>query len=108
MIPDPEDPTKWFIGNATDPVLGAQVGSALLVNVHLPDKCNGEWCVVHNPSPHHMRGWRLNWRDDTGIMERLCPHGVGHPDPDSVAFHERIGQSWAGSHGCDGCCQKPD
>ncbi len=87
LIPDPEDPTKWI------------VGSAVLSNVHLPEKCAGSACVVHNPSNHHMRDWPLNWRDDRGMMERICPHGVGHPDPDS--------QRSDGVHGCcnDGCCR---
>lgn len=105
MIPDPKDPTKWFIGSATEPMLGQQIGDALLVNVHLSNQCAGEFCVVHNPSDHHMRTWPLNWRDDTGVMERICPHGVGHPDPDAADFQESIGREWATVHGCDGCCR---
>lgn len=31
-------------------------------------------------------------------MERICPHGVGHPDPDCMyAKRDTV-------HGCDGCC----
>jgi hypothetical protein len=43
-------------------------------------------CVIHSPSDHSMRDWPLNWRSDTGVMERFCPHGVGHPDPDHMAY----------------------
>lgn len=107
MIPDPTDPTKWFIGSVAESEFGAQVGDGLLVNVHAPDKCAGEHCVVHNPSDHHMRDWSLNWRDDTGVMERICPHGVGHPDPDGSAYHEKIGDKYWSMHGCDSCCVAP-
>jgi hypothetical protein len=34
-------------------------------------------------------------------MERVCPHGVGHPDPDDINVilgPEKV-------HGCDGCCE---
>ena len=36
---------------------------------------------------------------DRRIMERICPHGVGHPDPDDVLNQDRV-------HGCDGCCRE--
>lgn len=66
--------------------------------VHLKRQCKGQPCVIHNPTNHHMREWPTHWRGDRRIMERLCPHGVGHPDPDCVyAQRDPI-------HGCDGCC----
>ena len=35
-------------------------------------------------------------------MERLCKHGVGHPDPDDMAVKKR---PLGGLHGCPcGCC----
>lgn len=105
VVLDPADPTVAFIGSAAEGSFGIQKGMATLRNVHLADKCAGQYCVIHNPSDHHMREWPLNWRDDTGIMERFCPHGVGHPDPDALDFHARLGQSWSGVHGCDGCCR---
>lgn len=46
-------------------------------------------------------------------MERICPHGIGHPDPDDIAFKRnrpRFGEDMAKAdsiHGCDGCCQGP-
>lgn len=72
------------------------VGGQRLVNVHSPDRCAGEHCTIHKPSDHHMGDWPQNFREDRGMMERLCPHGVGHPDPDDPA----VGRA----HGCDGCC----
>jgi hypothetical protein len=79
-----------------------------LVNVHDPARCKGRPCVIHNPSNHHMRSWPLNWRGDTGVMERICPHGVGHPDPDDAAYNMSIGRDYMTVHGCDGCCSPPE
>jgi len=74
---------------------------------HSPDKCSGEHCCIHNPSDHHMSDWPMVWRSDKGVMERICPHGVGHPDPDDVAHGKRIGRDDAlNIHGCDGCCKE--
>lgn len=106
LIPDPLDPSVYFIASASEAVLGIAVGEATLVNVHDADKCAGRHCLVHNPSDHHMRGWPLHWRDDKGVMERICPHGIGHPDPDSAEFLESVGLGALGVHGCDGCCRR--
>jgi hypothetical protein len=77
-----------------------------LVNVHKPEACEGQHCVIHNPSDHSMREWPLHWRGDRGIMERKCPeHGIGHPDPDDMAYRRRAGKDdGEGIHGCCGCC----
>lgn len=97
----------WSIEHGTEPVLGAQLeGPVWLENVHPATQCSGEFCVLHNPSDHHMREWPLNWRDDRSIMERICPHGIGHPDPDDLAHLERVGRTGEGVHGCDGCCHE--
>ena len=69
------------------------------IQVHERGDCKGPHCVIHNPSQHHMRGWRTLWRDDRYLMERVCVHGVGHPDPDCIAYTKDSGE-----HGCDGCC----
>src|ERR1035437_3597591 len=42
-------------------------------------------CVLHNPSNHKMRTWPMVLRS-SGLIERKCPHGIGHPDPDSAAY----------------------
>lgn len=63
---------------------------------HPPAACEGSMCCVHNPSEHHMREWPQHWRDDAQKMERTCPHGIGHPDPDDTSSDT--------THGCDGCC----
>lgn len=76
----------------------------ILVNVHSPNKCAGHPCVIHNPTMHHMRSWPLHWRSDRGIFERICVHGVGHPDPDQAQYWRETNQECQGVHGCDGCC----
>lgn len=71
----------------------------ILATVHSPDKCAGQHCTVHNPSNHHMRSFPTHYREDRGITERICPHGVGHPDFDDPTSDT--------THGCDGCCRPP-
>ncbi len=78
------------------------------ISVHRPAACAGEFCALHNPSKHVMRDFRLHWRSDRRIFERICPHGVGHPDPDQVEYwfkeggKQRVDTEMV--HGCDGCC----
>lgn len=68
-----------------------------------------------------MCDWPMVLRADLSppIYERLCVHGVGHPDPDSAAWAQRTVQgdvdlywqrersdgSFVWVHGCDGCCR---
>lgn len=58
-------------------------------------------CAIHNRTDHHMRSFKQFYRFDRGIMERICSHGIGHPDPDDIKI---ITGSDDGAHGCDGCC----
>lgn len=71
----------------------------LLASVHPSYTCLGQYCAIDNPSKHPLSEAPQLWRVDRGILERICSHGVGHPDPDSKYEHalDRI-------HGCDGCC----
>lgn len=78
----------------------------VLLVTHDESVCRGEYCCIHNPSDHHMRTWKLNWRPDIGVMERICPeHGVGHPDPDDAAHNLRHGRDYLTVHSCCGCCK---
>lgn len=77
----------------------------LLRYVHPETACEGTPCCIHHPSGHHMAEWPRLWRDDRQLMERTCPHGVGHPDPDHLAYAYRLPDNdGVGVHGCDGCC----
>lgn len=83
------------------------VGGEKIV-AHHPALCEGSPCAVHHPSDHVMKDWPQHWRRDRRIIERICPCGVGHPDPDHLAFLRTImsaKQVEAESvHGCCGCC----
>lgn len=74
-------------------------GGEVIYNVHQKHDCRGPPCPIHHLTDHHMRSFPQHFRQDRRIMERICPHGVGHPDPDDQTT-DRI-------HGCDGCCQPP-
>lgn len=93
---------------APDPLFALN-GYQSLRNVHkeTPD-CTKFGCPIHGPSDHSMAKFPLWWRDDRGLMERLCPHGVGHPDPDHIGYTRRLLGAEAARveslHGCDGCC----
>lgn len=92
-------------------IMGMYVGIVDLP-VHAQEKCMGQdlFCSVHNPSDHPLRDAQRSWRADKGMMERECAHGIGHPDPDDLAFKQaymdpnRHKQYAFGWHGCDGCC----
>lgn len=71
-----------------------------IVLAHPPTQCAGSQCCLHNRSDHHMRSWPQVWRGDRGLMERICPHGCGHPDLDDFS-EDHV-------HGCDGCCIPPE
>lgn len=74
-----------------------------VVVTHGPDECSPP-CTIHSPSDHHMASWPQLWRSDRQIMERVCEHGIGHPDPDDLRVRTQAGY---GVHGCDGCCRAP-
>lgn len=76
------------------------VGGQILMGVHTSDICAGQYCTIHNFSDHHMVTWPQNWRPGFyhAYMERICPHGIGHPDPDEIYIEE------IAVHACDGCC----
>lgn len=75
-----------------------------LHNVHDESFCAGRVCIVHNSTEHHMVEWQLHWRDDRGIFERICEHGIGHPDPDQFPYWRGTHQMYQAVHGCDFCC----
>jgi hypothetical protein len=80
----------------------------VLTGVHNSEDCLGEFCTMHKRSNHPMRSFPQHWRSDRAIMERICPHGVGHPDPDDIKIsmfdHSSGKTNYELVHGCDGCC----
>lgn len=93
------------------PGMSVQNVDGVLLMAHNDGLCADEKaCCIHNPSDHPMVGFRRFWRGDRGLMERICPHGVGHPDPDALAYKQSVMSESAYKagaydvHGCDGCC----
>lgn len=102
----------WGLFLFTDALGAAHEG---LLRSHGLEDCAGHPCSLHAPSDHHMREWRLHWRGDRGLMERICPeHGVGHPDPDHLGYVGRtygaVTRRTEAIHGCcpEGCCWPPE
>lgn len=100
--------SEWLMILEQDPLTGFWTdgpGDRFLTNVHDIHACSGVGCAVHDrPSSHRLASAPLNWREDRNILERICTHGVGHPDRDSAIYLESIGQGIENVHGCDGCC----
>lgn len=97
-----------LLERAEDGTLHAKGEPSVILRTHPaePD-CYQYGCSVHSPSTTHMSEWPMNWRTDRAVMERICEHGVGHPDPDSAEFFIRRGMAYLNIHGCDFCCTAP-
>lgn len=81
-------------------------GNELLV--HAKIKCKDQdYCSIHKPTQHIMTDMPRYYRPDRSLMERICEHGIGHPDPDHMRFlREQVGIASMLElvHGCCGCC----
>jgi hypothetical protein len=87
--------------------------SGEIMRTHPESACeSNRYCCIHKPSSHPLNNQPLMWRSDRRLMERLCTHGVGHPDPDDLRFKSEMMPvdivEAIGIHGCDGCCQTTD
>lgn len=53
--------------------------------------------------------WKNTVRRETGLVEHVCEHGVGHPAVASADYMAKKTNdlSWD-VHGCDGCCGDPE
>jgi NTP pyrophosphatase (non-canonical NTP hydrolase) len=107
--PSPNDPDLSYRRDEDDAFEFAP--GQVLRGVHSPNQCEERGCVVHHPSDHNMATWPLNWRHGGMFdikpphFERVCEHGIGHPDPDDVAYWKSQGEDIS-VHGCDGCCSE--
>jgi hypothetical protein len=84
-------------------------GTGQIMQLHPARECLSP-CPVHSPSTHPLAGAALHWRSDRRMWERICEHGVGHPDPDDLGYKRQtmmpaVYRMYAfETHGCDGCC----
>lgn len=81
-------------------------GMGQTVMVHPSESCTPP-CAIHAPSDHAMRSWPTYWNIEEGVVERICPHEIGHPDPDDFKTRMRIRTgTFFDYHHCDGCCEE--
>jgi hypothetical protein len=100
------------IGAWWDGIEFSSPAPGVIQHTHAAHVCSGRPCPIHNPSDHHMRDWplehigkRLGQQGSRTLLlsERLCGHGVGHPDPDSLTYvisHSTTPPSWWRDHVC--------
>ena len=43
---------------------------------------------------------------ESGLVEDICKHGVGHPNIEWLKKQDAWGKFGFAVHGCDGCCNK--
>ena len=78
-----------------------------LENVHHFTVClDSDFCVIHHPMPGPWEQWPTYWRTDRAMMERLCPHGVGHPVAENYGRPGLPDHFFV--HGCCGCPCSPN
>lgn len=82
------------------------VESGQVLRTHVRGNCIGEWCPIHSQMPGPWSSWPRQWREDREMMERVCPHGVGHPAAETYANRAAHTLGLL-VHGCDGCPCSP-
>lgn len=92
MILKQDSETGWWVVSKANP-------SVRLTNLHDVSSC-GEYCDVHNRRHPAEVEYPLNWRDDRGIMEYICPCGIGHPTYAQKAYNRSRGREYENIHGC--------
>ncbi|KQR17261.1 hypothetical protein [Cellulomonas sp. Leaf334] len=82
-----------------------------VLGTHDPAKCaDDDASLIHRPSRHPLQSAPMAWHAELGLLERICGHGIHHPDLDALAYARRtrgtsVGDEFA-QHDCDGCCGK--
>ena len=88
-------------------------GVYVTIRTHAPSQCAGEMCDIHSRELTPERDLPLNWREDRGMVEFICEHGVGHPTTAQRLFWSSLvdvgyrNETWFEAetlHGCCGCC----
>lgn len=88
----------WYL-----PAPGSE--GTFVVNVHSAGQCAGKGCAFHGPSDHWARDMPLTWvHDKGGKVQRICPHGARHDDPDDWAFRRKMGENPSRYAKCDCGC----
>lgn len=77
-----------------------ELESGQVLNTHNESECRGQWCAIHLPMPGPWSEWPRMWREDRGIMERICPCGIGHPVAEMYDWAIENGRGFELVHGC--------
>lgn len=80
-----------------------ELESGQLLNHHRADQCHSQWCALHNPKPGPWSAWPRWWVGALERLDRICPHGVGHPVVESADWLRAHGKAHLLVHDCDGC-----
>ena len=65
-------------------------GLGQTVSVHSKEKCEGQHCVIHNPSDHPLRRYPTSWDEERKLMYRVIEeHRIKLMDPDEVSYQKR-------------------
>ena len=89
--------------NRTYVIVPGQIDAKRYLHHHDIFSCEGEFCPLHRPKPGAWDSWPLLWRSDRRIMERVCPHGCGHPAVEQLDHWTATGRMYQAVHGCCGC-----
>lgn len=80
----------------------------LMLDVHANSpECQEHGCPIHNPSDRAVAIGTTHYNTERQRMDRVCEHGLAHPDPDSQDWRERHFGDRDDEHDCDGCCAHP-
>lgn len=78
--------------------------SGQTIQCHERTECLGQWCAIHQPMPGPWAEWPRLWHNEHNIMERTCPHGIGHPVAEMYDFYIDNGRAFDLVHGCCSEC----
>ena len=97
------DTSKAYKRVSADKVMKALGGEEVLDKAPMSNRPFMKLYIKEKKVP-----WVQTIRRETGLIEHVCEHGVGHPAIGSVIWMELNGAQMMGVHGCDGCCGKDE
>lgn len=71
-----------------------------VIRTHERTQCLGQWCAIHQPMPGPWADWPRFWRDEIGILERICPCRIGHPVAEMYSWAVATGRGAMLAHRC--------
>jgi hypothetical protein len=81
--------------------------SGQVLQTHLRSACMGTWCCIHTQMPGPWSSWPRLWRDDRGVMVRVCPCNVEHPVAEMYEPAIYLNREYMLVHDCCECPCSP-